>query len=72
MKKLFAVLLILVSILAITAAMAEDLNPVTSGDYQYFLLEDGTAEIVGYNGSEEYLTLLSELDGHSVTASGWL
>ena len=30
----------------------EEPEPVTSGDYTYLLLEDGTAEILSYTGEE--------------------
>ncbi|MGN0461461.1 MAG: leucine-rich repeat protein [Ruminococcus sp.] len=43
---------------------------VTSGDYQYSLLDDGTAEIVKYTGSATALTIPSSLDGKKVTAIG--
>ena len=42
----------------------------TSGDYEYILLEDGTAEITDYRGRTEELTIPAELDGYRVTAIG--
>ena len=41
-----------------------------SGDYEYIVLEDDTAEIVGYSGSEESLIIPGELDGRVVTDIG--
>lgn len=43
---------------------------ITSGDYQYSLLDDGTAEIVKYTGTATALTIPSSLDGIKVTAIG--
>ncbi len=42
----------------------------TCGDYEYVLLEDGTAEIHGYTGGTETLVIPDTLDGHSVTRIG--
>lgn len=51
--------------------MAEE-QPVTytSGDYQYILLPDGTAEITKYIGKAENQEIPSELDGHTVSSIG--
>ena len=38
------------------------------GYYTYELLQDGTAEITGYNGSVEEVVIPSEIDGHTVTS----
>ena len=43
---------------------------LTSADYQYTVLEDGTAEITGYSGSETDLAIPAQLDGHPVTKIG--
>lgn len=40
------------------------------GDYEYQVLDDGTAEIITYNGSAETLTIPSKLDGYTVTSIG--
>ena len=42
----------------------------TSGDYIYTLLDDGTAEIVSYNGPGGNLVLPETLDGYPVTSIG--
>ncbi|MBR3765521.1 MAG: leucine-rich repeat domain-containing protein [Clostridia bacterium] len=68
MKKLLLALLAVVLLLA-ACALAEDAPIVyTSGDFQYILLEDGTAEITGYSGKAAELTIPAELDGHTVTS----
>jgi hypothetical protein len=42
----------------------------SSINYEYQLLDDGTAEITDYYGDETELTILSELDGYVVTSIG--
>ena len=71
MKKLLAVLL--TTLLLMTAcAWAEEAEPTvyTSGDWKYVLLEDGSAEIVDYNGKATRLTVPAEIDGIAVTSIG--
>lgn len=54
------------------AAEVESSNLVNAefGDYEYQVLDDGTAEIITYNGSAETLTIPSKLDGYTVTSIG--
>ena len=40
------------------------------GDYDYVILEDGTAEITGYSGYDENLTIPSQLDDIPVISIG--
>ena len=42
----------------------------STGDYEYIILHDGTAEIVKYLKEEETVKIPSELDGHPVTVIG--
>ena len=42
----------------------------TSGDYKYILLDDGTAEITDYKGSEADLIIPEMIDGYVVTSIG--
>ena len=39
-------------------------------DYDYVILKDGTAEITGYSGYADYLTIPSQLDDRPVTSIG--
>lgn len=42
-----------------------------SGDFEYrIILDDGTAEITGYNGTASDLVIPSEIDGYKVTSIG--
>ena len=71
MRKILTLLIALMMAAMLTTAMAEE-EPTkyTSGDYKYILLEDGTAEIINYNGKAKTLTIPSELDGRRVTVIG--
>lgn len=49
---------------------AEEPEKFTCGEYRYVLWEDGTAEIVGYDGCTEELEIPAELDGYKVVRIG--
>lgn len=49
----------------ITAAQVQE-----EGGYQYSVLDDGTIEISGYQGSENAIVIPAELDGKKVTSIG--
>lgn len=71
-KKLWMLLALLLA-LGMTGAWAEEADePIvyTSGEWEYVLLEDGTAEIADYHGETEELTIPAEIDGYAVTAIG--
>ena len=75
MKKMFVLLLALLLCLPAAFVLTEKAEAAkretfASGDYEYALLDDGTAEITGYSGKAESLEISSELDGKSVTAIG--
>ncbi len=52
------------------AASAEEL--LTEGSFDYRLLDDGTAEIAAYNGTETEVTVPAEIGGVTVTSIGIL
>ena len=54
------VLLLLIASIATVFGQQEEL--LTSGDYEYRVLEDGTAEIVQYNGETASLKIPNRLD----------
>lgn len=70
MKKLLVILLALT--LALTAmgayAVTEATQTYECGDYVYVLLEDGSAQIVSWDGPDAALKVPAELDGHPVTS----
>ena len=76
MKKLLALLLCLalcaVLFAATAPAFAEEAEreTFTSGDFEYALLDDDTAEITKYGGNADVLTIPGALDGHAVTSIG--
>ena len=47
-----------------------NLDVQSSGDFQYVVLDDGTAQITGYTGSDAQLVLPQTLDGYTVTSIG--
>ena len=52
-------------------AQAENAT-LTSGDYEYRVLENGTVEILGYNGQAKKLVVPGELGGKTVTSIGYV
>ena len=52
------------------SVFADEQETFTSGDYEYALLKDGTAEITKYTGEAKELEVPGELDGHVVTNFG--
>ena len=73
MKRLLSFLLVFALLLVPFAVARGEEGPeiLKSGDYQYALLEDGTAEIRRYTGKTENLTIPDTLDGHPVTSIGY-
>ena len=75
MKKLLTILMVMTGF-CLSFAMAEDSDAVPRpethiyGDYEYIILEDGTAEITCYTSSAESLTIPSEINGIPVTGIG--
>ena len=60
-----------ITTVAIYAAETEDAEEyLISGDFEYAVLEDGTAEITGYLGSGNTVTVPGTVDGLSVTSIG--
>ena len=66
---LLSILMIMTSVpLMAVTSFAEDIH--ISGDYEYKILEDGTAEITKYNGNAEQVVLPSEIDGYKISVIG--
>ena len=68
-KRIASLLLSLAMFFTLTAgidfsAFAENVS------YEYELLEDGTAEIIKYSGTETHLVIPSVIDGYTVTSLG--
>ena len=72
-KKIISLLLSILMIITSVPLMAVNsfaADEITSGDYKYTVLDDGTARITRYTGSATELTIPSEIDGYSVTSIG--
>lgn len=72
MKKILSLALaltLLLSVAALYSASAEydPSDDLYSGDYCYEILEDGTAAINGYLGSDKIVVVPSEIEGYKVT-----
>ena len=72
MRKLIALILCLMLCLPTSTAFAEskEREVLTSGYFDYVVLNDGTAEIVKYTGEGKYPTIPERLDGWKVTRIG--
>ena len=67
-RSLCAVLFVMLMMaLSVNGAVAED-DALRSGDYQYRVLEDGTAEITHYFGRDSVVHIPDTLDGKTVTS----
>lgn len=65
MKKIWLIVMLLLTVTGIAAA-----EELTYGEYRFVLLEDGTAQITGYNGSDEKLVIPSKLNDYTVSSIG--
>ena len=64
-------LLGLVTFAAMAVLCAVCAGAETYGDFDYDVLDDGTVEISGYNGSAEKVDIPEKIDGKSVTSIGY-
>ena len=72
MKRTLMLLMLLMVSLSFTSVVAEGIEGGTfvSDDFEYVLLEDGTAEITKFQGETKDLTIPDEIDGYTVTSIG--
>lgn len=75
MKKLTKLTSIILSLLMLAGVIAvapisANAETLTSGDYEYEVLSDGTARITKYRGSDQTLIIPSALGGKTVTEIG--
>ena len=66
-KKVVSLLLSLLMIITTVFVTAIGSFAETSGDYEYSVLNDGTAAISGYTGNAKELAIPSEIDGYKIT-----
>lgn len=69
-KKPISILLAIIMLLSITSGFSCSVLADTSSDFEYTVLDDGTAEITGYTGNATDLVIPSEIDGYTVTSIG--
>ncbi|MGN0522316.1 MAG: leucine-rich repeat domain-containing protein, partial [Eubacterium sp.] len=70
MKKAISLLLSFVMIMSIMTCV--DLSILAqSSDFDYEVLENGTAQITQYNGDDDEVTIPSSIDGYEVTSIGF-
>lgn len=70
MKKTLSTLLSFVMLFSITSGLSVSVYAETSGDYEYELLEDGTAAITKYNGNGGDVSIPSTIGNYTVTSIG--
>ncbi|MGN0523065.1 MAG: leucine-rich repeat protein [Eubacterium sp.] len=70
MKKTLSLLLSFAMLLSITAGIDLSAYAISSGDFEYVLLDDNTVEIEEYTGSATDLTIPSDIDGYTVSSIG--
>ena len=74
MKKIIKIEILLIIIFLLIQAIwvNNSYASITSENYQYDNLSDGTISICGYTGNEETITVPSTIDGKNVTVIGLL
>jgi len=68
MKKVLSIILSITMLLSITVGIDLSAYADTSGDFEYEILEDGTAEIINYSGSATEISIPSTVNGYTVTS----
>ncbi len=66
-RKIVSLLLSLAMILTALPLAGVTAFAAVSGDFEYTILEDGTAEITFYYGDDETVNIPAEIDGYTVT-----
>ncbi|MCD8327789.1 MAG: leucine-rich repeat domain-containing protein, partial [Ruminococcus sp.] len=72
-KKLLSLFTTLAMVLSLTICLptiSVGATTLTSGDYEYEILEDGTAEISFYDGTASTVNIPSKIGGYTVTSIG--
>ncbi len=70
MKKVISLLLSVMMLLSVTTGLNFSALANSSDDYEYEILDDGTAEITDYYGDGGDVTIPSIIDGYTVTSIG--
>ena len=70
MKKVISTLLAIMMLFSVISMAEITAFAATSGDFEYQILDDGTAEITKYKGSATNLTIPSKIGNYTVTSIG--
>jgi len=70
MKRVTAFLSVVMLLIVMLPASAIIASAATEGDWEYAILDDGTAKITEYNGSATTLTIPSKIGRYTVTTIG--
>ena len=70
LQKFTAILLAVIMTLGVFTVVPFTASAATSGDFEYWILDDGTTEITGYTGTDTELTIPSKIDGKPLTSIG--
>lgn len=70
LKQITSVFLAVIMVFGIFAIVPFTASAATSGDFEYKVLNNGTAKITKYKGSAAEVTIPPELDGYEVTSIG--
>lgn len=69
-RKLISLIIVVTILFTIAVGMEFSAMAQICDDYEYVVLEDGTAEITKYNGNESDLTIPNMLNDYAVTHIG--
>lgn len=70
MKKGISIIISILMVLSIFTTASFTVGALTSGDYEYNLLEDNTAKITRYKGNETDVIIPTQIDGYTVSTIG--
>lgn len=70
LTKTVSVLLAVVILMSVVLCAPFTVSASTSGDYEYTILDDGTAEITKYKGNETGVVIPSKISSYNVTEIG--
>ncbi len=71
MKKLTSIFLSAIILFCIFACGAASASAKKSGEFEYEVLKDGTAEIIAYLGKSDTITIPDKIGKYTVTSMGW-
>lgn len=70
LTKTVSTLLTIVMLMSVVLCAPFTVSALTSADYEYTILDDGTAEITKYKGNETKVVIPSNTSGYSITCIG--